>query len=91
MKEFKMIVGTSGADTYVYVDNKQVGYIQDIKVHVGVDTSPQIEIVFPDLRPFNHDAAKRVAEQVELLKDLPQVKTSLVKLKMPAPSRKGGP
>jgi hypothetical protein len=82
MKELKVVIGENAASTHVYVDNKPVGMIQDIKVHVGVDTPPTVEIVFPDLRPFSPDAAKKVAAQVQLVQGLPQVKVSLAKVEM---------
>lgn len=83
MKEFKVIVGADAVNTHIYVDDEPIGLIQDIKFHVGVSASPLVEIVFPDLRPFNSAAAQKVADQVELLKDLPQVKVTLAKIEFP--------
>lgn len=80
MKEFKIIVGKDAATTQVFVDNRQVNMIQDIKFHVGINSVPTVEIVFPDLRPFSADAAKKVSAQVQLLQDLPQVKITLAKV-----------
>jgi len=80
MKEFKIIVGADAANTHIYVDNQPIGMVRDIKFHVGVGTTPAVEIVFPDLRAFSNSAAKKVSDQVELLKDLPQVKVTLAKV-----------
>jgi len=84
MKEFKVILGQSNKDTHILVDNQQVGWVQSIKIQVDVDLpSPQIEIVFPDLRQINQVAAQKIQQQVELLKDLPQVKATLQKIEFP--------
>jgi hypothetical protein len=79
-KEFKVIIGKTAGETYVMVDNQPIGYIQEIKFSVGVDKSPEVEIVFPDLRPFSVEAAKTVADQIALLTGLPQVKVKLQKV-----------
>ena len=83
MKELKIIIGENAASTHVYVDNKPVGMIQDIIIHVGVNTPPNVEIVFPDLRSYGSGIAEKVNTQVELVHDLPQVKISMAKIDMP--------
>lgn len=80
MKELKLVIGENSASTHVYVDDKPVSMIQDLKIHVGVETSPTVEIIFPDLRPYSREGARKVGAQVKLLQDLPQVKISLAKV-----------
>lgn len=84
MKELKVILGEKTSDTHILVDNQAIGYIQELKIHVEVNSSaPQIEIIFPDFRQISLALADKVAEQVNLLKDLPHVKVVLKKFDSP--------
>jgi hypothetical protein len=80
MKKLQVIIGTTAQDTYVMVDNQPIGMIQEIKFSASADHAPQIELIFPDLRPFSASAANKIADQIGLLADLPQVKVSLQKV-----------
>lgn len=83
--ELKVILGESAANTFVLVDNQPIGLIQDIKIHVGVNsTQPEVEIVFPNLLPFaqtNKSMVDILEHQLKLLKELPQVKVTLQDIK----------
>lgn len=83
--ELKIIWGDSSANTIVLVDNKPIGLIQEIRCHVSVNTPiPEIEITFPNLQPFaqtNKSMVDMLEQQLELLKELPQVKVTLQDIK----------
>jgi hypothetical protein len=84
--ELKIIVGDSLADTKVFIDDKKIGMIQDIKLHIGVDTVlPEVEIVFPNLFQTNIDptfyrtstASADLMQTLEILKEMPHVRATL--------------
>lgn len=81
--ELKIVLGATVADTHIFVDDKQVGFIQDINVHVSTEqTLPIVDIVFPDLREYNRTATTTLLqEQIELLKGIPNVRISFRPLK----------
>ena len=82
-KELKFIIGETAGDVHVLVNNQPVGFIQEVKFCVGTESNPQVEFVFPDLRPYSEDAARKVADQIGLLAGLPHVKVSLQKVEFP--------
>lgn len=82
-KELKLIVGETTGEVHVWVNNQPVGFIQEVKFHVGIQSNPEVEIVFPDLRPYSEDTARNVADQIGLLAGLPQVKVTLQKVEFP--------
>lgn len=79
--ELKVIIGATTAETVVYADNKAIGLIQDIKFHASTEsTTPEIEIVFPNLLPFkttNRQTVEQLEAQLELLKEFPHVKVTI--------------
>lgn len=76
-RELKIVLGMTVGETRVFVDDKQVGLIQDIKIHANVtQTLPIVDIVFPDLREYDTPAATMLKEQIELLKGMPNVRIS---------------
>jgi len=83
--ELKVILGDSTANTLVLVDNQPIGLIQEIKIHAGVHQhSPEVEIVFPNLRPFassNKSIVDELEKTLKLLAELPQVKVTLQEIK----------
>lgn len=82
--ELKIIIGSTTADTTVFLDEKPLGYIQDIKIHATVDNLiPTVEIVFPDFRPFrnsNKETVELFEEQLKLLSQIPNIKVTLAPL-----------
>ena len=87
--ELKVILGDTINDVNIYVDNQRIGMIQDIKVHAGVhQQKPEIEIVFPDLRPFrntNKDTVEALEKTLDLFKDMPNVKVTIAPVKIGRP------
>lgn len=83
-EELKIVVGPTTATTKVFVGERQIGLIQDIRFHASVDyLRPQIEIVFPDLfsiHGVDSPLVKSLQESIDLLKELPNVKVTLEKL-----------
>ena len=83
--ELKIILGATVQDTMVLVDEQPIGYIQDIKFHASVkEARPLIEIVFPNLLPFestNKDIVEILKRQLNLLKDCPNVNVILEDIK----------
>ena len=79
--ELKVIMGETTSDTHVFVDNQPIGLIQELKMSVAVGNhAPTVEIVFPNLAPFeqtNKQLVETFHKQIELLKELPQVKVTL--------------
>jgi hypothetical protein len=83
MKQLIIMVGETTADTVIYVEGQPIGWVQEVKLHVAVDSSPTVEVVFPDLRKFSGDAATKVAEQVALFEGMPNVKITLKPVEFP--------
>jgi hypothetical protein len=83
-KELKIIVGPTTGTTKVFVGDRQIGLIQDIRFHASVDyLLPQVEIVFPDLfsiQDYDSYLLKDLKENMDLLKELPNIKVTLEKL-----------
>ena len=84
--ELKIIVGDNISDTKVMIDDKPVGLIQDIRLHIGVESIlPEIEITFPNLYQTNIDpnyfknssTPAELMQTLEILKTMPQVKVTL--------------
>lgn len=68
-------------NTKIYVDDIIIGCIQDIKIHTSAhEAIPEIEITFPDLRPYKSSIVDSIAASVELLSNFPNVKVTLLKL-----------
>jgi len=84
--ELKVILGDSAANTIVLVDNQQIGLIHEIRFKASVEThTPEIEIIFPNLRPFattNKELVEHFERQLLLLKELPHVKVKIQELKV---------
>jgi hypothetical protein len=83
MKQLQIIIGATQHDTRVLLDNQPIGMLQKVRFGVSVSSAPQLELVFPDLRPWSSETAKKVAEQIELLDGIPQVKVILQKVEFP--------
>lgn len=85
-KELKIISkGPSVAQTVVFVGEKPIGLIQRIKFTASVtDPFSEIEIIFPDLLSIpwysNESLLNSLKENLELLKEFPNVKVVLEKL-----------
>ncbi len=74
----------------VYVDDKQVGLIQDIKFHANAyEHFPVVELVFPNLFALdksqlgNGDLVQSLQATLDLLKEMPHVKVTLADLEFP--------
>jgi hypothetical protein len=74
----------------VYIDDKQVGLIQDIKFHASANEhAPHVEIVFPNLFALdksqfgNDDLLQSLQSTLDLLKEMPNVKVTLLDLEFP--------
>jgi hypothetical protein len=84
--ELKVILGDSTANTIVLVDNNPIGLIQEISFKASVEhQAPEIEIVFPNLHLFastNKELVNQLEAQVQLLKELPQVKVTIRDIKL---------
>jgi len=85
--ELKIIVGSTTVDTKVYIDERPIGLIQDIKFHANASNSTtELELVFPNLIPFKN-TNKQTVEHLELildlLKNLPHVKVALQDVEFP--------
>jgi len=83
--ELKIIIGATPSDCNIYIDDEQIGIIQNIKVELNVaDLFPKIEITFPDLFDEKHstleDLTKKLACTIEKLKDIPNVTVKLKEL-----------
>jgi hypothetical protein len=86
-KELKIIVGSTTGTTKIFVGDRQIGLIQDIKIHASVDNSlPEVEIVFPDLfslqvdMDYNSSLIEGLKQSMDLLSEFPHVKVTLEKL-----------
>lgn len=74
----------------VYVNDKQVGLIQDIKFHASASEHiPTVELVFPNLFALdksqlgNGDLVQSLQATLDLLKEMPHVKVTLMDLEFP--------
>lgn len=84
---------TLSQKTTIYLDGKQVGLIQDIKVQATVEeVLPKVEVTFPNLFDMNIDPAyyanqgpdglvSMLKDTITNLKDLPNVNVVLKDLK----------
>lgn len=84
-KELKIITDGLASHTKVFVGDKQIGLIQKITFIAANDNlTNNIEIVFPDLLSLpshlNSDIVRSLKENLELLKEIPNVKIILEKL-----------
>jgi hypothetical protein len=83
--ELKVILGDLTSNTVIYINNEPINLIQDIKFHVGInDATPQLEIVFPNLMPFratNSFVVEMLEQQIDQLKQIPNIKISLESIK----------
>lgn len=85
-KELKIISkGPATAQTLVFIDEKPIGLIQRIRFVASLDDPfSEIEIVFPDLLSIpwysNESLLNSLRENLELLKEFPNVKVILEKL-----------
>lgn len=86
--ELKIIVsGEFNSEIKVYINNIQIGLIQDIKFSANAHKAlPQIELVFPNLfsldksQIVNNDLIQSLQETLNILKEMPHVKVTLVNL-----------
>ena len=84
--ELKIIVGATPLETKVFIGEKQIGLIQEIKFNANANCEGTVtEIVFPDLLSIpsysdSNGLLKELKESLELLKDMPYVKVTLQKL-----------
>lgn len=86
--ELKIIVsGEFNSEVKVYIDNIQIGLIQDIKFSANAhEVLPQIELVFPNLFALdksqiaNNDLIQSLQETLDILKEMSHVKVTLVNL-----------
>lgn len=79
----RIYFGEKFSDTIVYVDNRAIGLIQELKIYVEAGKSERtIEIVFPYLTkeefPYFY---QDLMDYIELFKTLPHVKISLCPIK----------
>ena len=89
--ELKIIMsGEFNSMVKVYIDDKQVGLIQDIKFHASADEhTPQVEIMFPNLFALdksqlgNGDLIQSLQSTLDLLQEMPHVKVTLLDLEFP--------
>lgn len=65
-------------DTYVYLDGRPIGVIQEIKLTAKAnDAYPQVEVTFPELyKKCSPELIASVEKYIEDLKSLPYVKIS---------------
>lgn len=74
MKELVIKIGESTYQTIVELDNKKIGFIQNIVVELNAqDPTPHITITFPDLRAYDSSAKDTIADQIQELGQLPGV------------------
>lgn len=73
----------------VYVDEQQIGLIQDVKFHASAhENFPEVEIVFPNLFDSQVDQKSvksgglldMLKKNLELFKEIPHVKVTLASL-----------
>lgn len=85
-KELKIIAGSEPHTTKVFVDDKPIKLIQKITfIAEAQNVFNNVEIVFPDLMsipsyPDNNGLLATLKENIELLKDMSNVKITLEKL-----------
>lgn len=79
--EFKVILGATSMETKVFIDDKPVGLIQEIKFVANAATGEtDTELTFPDLQEYKMAGgglAKDLEYTLELLKEIPHVKVVL--------------
>jgi tagatose-1,6-bisphosphate aldolase len=92
-KEFRIVLSDTISDNQiftskvkVYIDDQQVGLIHELNVKCNAEKIlPEIEIVFPDFSDttewaYSQDLAKKVNENIEKLKEFPQINVVCKKL-----------
>jgi len=88
--ELKIIMsGKLNSMVKVYIDDRQVGLIQDVKFHASAhEDFPEVEIVFPNLFDSQVDQNSirkggildMLKKNLDLLKEIPHVKVTLADL-----------
>lgn len=76
--QLKIIVGATPADTKIFVDDKQIGYIQEISFSASVldKNLVSVTITFPNLKQFktlNSVSYQEIDQNIKLLKAFPHV------------------
>ena len=76
--ELKVILGATAMQTKVFIDDKPIGLIQEIKFVANASTGDtDIELTFPELRNHrntNGPLAKDLDATLELQKEIPNVR-----------------
>lgn len=85
MKELNIKITDNVGGCLVTLDGEPVGLIQSVKVDISVESpQPKVEVVFPDLRPYESNFKDTLLGYLQDFSEMPFVTVKFTSLELPA-------